>query len=242
MTTIEHGAQRRRAAPTSGHQRNYRAQALIPANNRRRSNRTSRQAPANVTVASHWRMNNQLCSASPPSNGAKAQRAVGEVLSSARLARVASRHCRLFSLVSAPEVGGNGHTASSGVERFPPRRSQRSTTGQAYAAAVGDPKHCERLLLLRGRARPWDEVEQGLVDLVGVGPDNRIRAPSMTMRRTLRIRAGSRSPVASGGKMRSWLPCMTRTGTSTRGRSPRKSSKHAATQSRAAVADVRTAT
>jgi len=75
MTTVGPAAQCRRPAPTSGHQRNYRAQAVIPANNRRRPGRTSRQAPAKVTVASHGRMNNQLCPASPPSNGAKAQRA-----------------------------------------------------------------------------------------------------------------------------------------------------------------------
>jgi len=41
-------AQCRRFAPTFDHQRNYRAQAVIPANNRRRSNRTSAGGTAKV--------------------------------------------------------------------------------------------------------------------------------------------------------------------------------------------------
>src|SRR6516225_2936674 len=66
----------RRFAPTLGHRRKYRAQAVIPANNQRpRSSRTSAVGTSQVTVASHWRMSTQLCSASP-SYGAKGGSAV----------------------------------------------------------------------------------------------------------------------------------------------------------------------
>jgi hypothetical protein len=63
-----------------------------------------------------------------------------------------------------------------------------------------------------GLGRVADEVEQCLVDLVGL------------------------LLVASQGSTRSWSPWMTRTGMLIVARSPRKSSRQAATQRRAAWA------
>src|SRR3954471_4492882 len=56
------------------------------------------------------------------------------------------------------------------------------------------------------------------------------------------ISAGSRAAVASNGRIRSSVPCMTSTGTSMLGRSPRKSVSHVSTHAYVANGDAPTAT
>src|SRR4051795_10671409 len=56
------------------------------------------------------------------------------------------------------------------------------------------------------------------------------------------ISAGSRAAVASIGRTRSSVPCMTSTGTSMLGRSPRKSVSHVSTHAYVANGDAPTAT
>ena len=66
--------------------------------------------------------------------------------------------------------------------------------------------------------------------------------PAITTECALLSNAGSLLPVASKGKTRSWSPWMTRTGTLIAARFPRKSSRQAVTQPRAAWAEAEMAT
>jgi hypothetical protein len=63
------------------------------------------------------------------------------------------------------------------------------------------------------------EVEQGLVDFVGVGPSDVVWSALGLDEPDVLMRPGRRRPVASMGRMRSALPCTSSMGTLIFGRS-----------------------
>ena len=156
-------AQCRRFTPTFGHQRNYRAQAVIPAKNWHRSSGLRLSAPTKVTVASHWRMNNQLSSASPrPSNGAKAQRGRRfrrDVLQlGSALAADLGLQAAALGHQTSP-ITERGRRSGCGRATEPPRSARIACTSCRRSGAVPNGSLC--CVVEPGLGRPGD-IDQRL--------------------------------------------------------------------------------
>src|SRR5690242_12768267 len=92
-----------------------------------------------------------------------------------------------------------------------------------------------------GRVSAAHEVEQGGVDLAGVGPGDGVRAALDDDQLQVVDQSGQPLPVLSIGSTWSASPWMTSIGTSILGRSARKSVVHVLMQATVAVAEAVTA-